>query len=140
MASNEQPDQEPEVKSPVVVSLVKGRQSLSRIRRELSDEELASPAVQRLLIDEIERLDRDCSDLQEYRNKYHTAYTEHRVLQERLKKSLAGEIISGVCFSLAGAAFGYAPTVWNQQLNGEIAVSFGVILMVTAIASRVVLR
>jgi hypothetical protein len=141
MPLNEQPDQEPEVKPEVTpTAVVKGRQSFSRVRRELSDEELASPAVQRLLIDEIERLERDCSEFRDYRDRYHTADTKAQILEVRLKKSLAGEIIFGVCFSLAGAAFGYAPAVWNQPPTGEIAVSFGLILTVTGIVARIVQR
>ena len=97
MPLNEQPDQEPEVKPEVTpTAVVKGRQSFSRVRRELSDEELASPAVQRLLIDEIERLERDCSEFRDYRDRYHTADTKAQILEVRLKKSLAGEIIFGV--------------------------------------------
>ena len=37
----------------------KGRRAFSKLRRELTDEELSSPAVQRLLLDDIERLEKE---------------------------------------------------------------------------------
>lgn len=141
MPSSERPDQEPAVKPEAAVSpVVKGRQSLSRVRRELSEEELASPAVQRLLVEEVERLERDCVDLREYRDRYHAAEKEAEILEERSKKSLSGEIIFGVCLSVGAAAIGYAPAVWGQPPSGQIAIVFGVVLIMAGIVSRIVQR
>ena len=66
MAEPERPDQEPAgggVRP--VISAEKGRRSFAKLRRELSDDELSSPAVQRLLIDDIERLEREVAELKE---------------------------------------------------------------------------
>ena len=58
------PDQKPVAKPGVPLpSVPKGRQSLSKVRRELSDEELTSPAVQKMLIEEVERLELECAEL-----------------------------------------------------------------------------
>ena len=45
----------------------KGRQALSKVRRELSEEESSSPAVQRMLLDDLERLETEASELRESR-------------------------------------------------------------------------
>ena len=83
---------------------VKGRQSLSKIRRELSDDELTSPAVQRKLVDEIERLERDNTDLCEFRVQFHSMDKRATLSEERSKKSLSGEIIFGVCLTIGGTS------------------------------------
>ncbi len=57
-----------------------GRKSFSKLRRELSDDELSSPAVQRMLIDEIERLDADRVELISFRGKFHDSDKKVAVL------------------------------------------------------------
>lgn len=48
MAETERPDQEPvPPKEPAAAPAEKGRGSFAKLRRELSDEELSSPAIQR---------------------------------------------------------------------------------------------
>ena len=73
MAQGDRPDQEPgSTEAPESsTSAPKSRQSLSRLRRELSEDELSLPAVQRLLIEELERLDRQNAELQDYRVRFH---------------------------------------------------------------------
>jgi hypothetical protein len=139
MSPSDRPDQEPEAPGALDVSLVpKGRQALSRVRRELSEEEFASPAAQRLLIDDMERLERERNELLEFREKYFVTHEKLAVLQERAKRSLAGEIVFGACLALAGALMGFAPTVWNQPPSGWVALLVGGVLLVIGIVARVV--
>jgi len=58
----------------------KGRRAFSKLRRELTDEELSSPAVQRLLIDDIERLEKENGKLSDYQDSYYTADKKAAVL------------------------------------------------------------
>ena len=59
----------------------KGRQALSKVRRELSEEEMSSPAVQRMLLDELERLEMEASELREFKDKFHTTDKDAAVLR-----------------------------------------------------------
>ena len=118
----------------------KGRQSLSKIRRELSDEELLSPAVQRMLVDEIERLERENADLSEFRTRFHSMDKKAVLLEERAKKSLSGEIVFGACLTIGAAAIGYAPAAWSSQPSGWLSLIFGTLLVAGGIVSRVVQR
>ena len=141
MAESEKPDLEPEdTGEGALVPQVKGRRAFSRLRRELSDEELASPAVQRLLIDEIERLEKENFEAIEYRDRYHEADKKAAIVEEKLKTSVAQEVIFGVCLTVGSAALGYAPSVWSTQPTGWISIAFGVVLIIGGIASKVVRR
>ena len=74
----------------------KGRRAFSKLRRELTDEELSSPAVQRMLIDDIERLEKENGRLSDYQDSYYAADKNSAVLNEKLKTSVAQEVIFGV--------------------------------------------
>jgi len=141
MAENEHPDLEPEdTGEGLTVPSGKGRRAFSRLRRELSDEELASPAVQRMLIDDIERLEKENDEAIQYRDRYHQADKKAAILEEKLKASVAQEVIFGVCLTVGSAALGYAPSVWSAQPSGWISIAFGLVLIVGGIASKVVKR
>lgn len=115
-----------------------GRKSFAKLRRELSDEELTSPAVQRLLLDEIERLDNERSDLMAYRRKFHEADKRAAILEERFKGKIALEVIHVSCITVGAAALGYAPSIWAQQPTAWIMAIFGVILIAAGIGAKAV--
>jgi hypothetical protein len=138
MSEKERPDQEPVAiapESPPPSS--KGRQSFNKLRRELSDEELASPAVQRLLMDEIDRLEGETGDLKEFRNKYHEADRKCAVLAEKNNITKAHEILYGVCLTMGAACLGFARTFWGQQPVGIIFIAVGLVLIGGGVASKV---
>ena len=122
-------------------AIPKTRQSFSKVRRELSDEELAAPAVQKMLIDEIERLERENDELSVFRERFHTADKRASLLEEKGRKSLSGEVSFAVALTIGAGAITHAislletsaPTAW-------LLIAFGIILIVGGIASRVVQR
>lgn len=140
----QQPDVEPEDApaagaSAVVPKANSSRRSFSNLRRELTDEELTSAAVQRMLLDEIERLDGECDDLRATREKFHACDKRVGVLEERFKSKISLEIMHVTCFLLAGSALGYAASNWSSQQNLSIvALTVGVILSIAGIAAKVI--
>ena len=137
----ESPDVEPEdTGEGFPISSHKGRRAFTNVRRELSDEELSSPAIQRMLIDDIERLEEEKYDLSEYQEKYHEADKNAAILEEKLKSSVTQEIVFGVCLTVGAASLGYAPSVWDNQPTGWISIAFGAFLIIGGIASKVVKR
>jgi len=124
----------------VPISHSKGRRAFTNIRRELSDEELSSPAIQRVLIDDIERLENEKFELTEYRDKYYGADKKSAILEEKVKSATAQEIIFGVCLTVGAAALGYAPAVWSSQPSGWISIVFGITLIIGGIVSKLVKR
>jgi hypothetical protein len=141
MSDNEQLDQEPEeTKSTKSLVSPKTRKSFSKVRRELTEEELSSTAVQRLLLEDIERLEEEKIELLTYREQYYQVDKKAAVLDQIAKKSIASDIVFAVCLCVGAAALGYAPSVWNAQPSGYIAIAFGLILIICGIVSRLVQR
>ena len=99
-----------------------------------------SPAVQRLLIEDLERLERQNAELQDYRVRFHAGDKRVAVLEEKTKKSLAGEIVFGVMITVGAAALGFSPSIWGQQPAGGLLILFGGVLILGGIVSRVVQR
>lgn len=114
------------------------RKALSSARRELSDNELASSAVQKLLLDEIERLEEENIELCGYRNRYHEVDKKAAVLEQKIKQSMAHEIISVTCLTVGAAAIGYAPKVWSSEPTGYICLAFGILLIIGGIVSKAI--
>lgn len=114
------------------------RKALTSLRRELSDKELLSPAVQKLLLDEIDRLEEDNTELAGYRSRFHDADKKAAILQQKQTTSIAHEIISLSCITVGGAAIGYAPSVWASQPTGGVALAFGVVLVLGGIVAKAV--
>ena len=141
-ATLELPDTEPqEASNDALNQALKGtsnRKSFSKLRRELSDEELSSPAIQRMLIDEIERLENERGDLVLLRGKFHDADKRAAILEERFKGKVAIEIIHVACITVGAAALGYAPSIWTQQPTAWMAAIFGVVLVLAGLAAKAV--
>lgn len=124
---------------PVEISPTKGRRAFSNLRRELTDDELSSPAVQRLLLDDIERLEKENGRLGGYQDLYYAADKNAAVLREKLKTHVALEVIFGVCLTIGAALMGYAPSLWSsEKADGQIALGLGVILIIGSIVSKLV--
>ena len=57
---------------------------MSNVRRELSEEELSSPAVQRMLLDELDRLETEAGELKEFKefkDRFYSADKDAAVLE-----------------------------------------------------------
>lgn len=142
MAESEDQEVAPEdTGEPVHIPHVKGRKAFSKLRRELTDEELSSPAVQRMLLDDIERLEKETEKLGGYQDRYYVAETKAAVLNEKLKVNVAHDVIFGVCLTVGSAIVGFAPSLWlPDKPYGWIAIGLGMSLIIGGIASKVVKR
>lgn len=139
MSDSERLDQEPEVKEPEkAIETPKARRAFSKVRRELSEEELSSPAVHRLLLDEIDQLEQQVVELSEFRDRFHKTDKEKAVLEERLRISIASEIIFGVCLTIGAALIGLTPFLWTTKPQGHLSLGIGIILIIGGIISRAV--
>lgn len=139
MAEDEKPDVEPAdegLETPLPSP--KGRQSFRQVRRELTEDELSSPAAQRLLLDELERLDSENSDLKSFQGKFHAADKRAGILDEKLKRHTALEILSSGALLAGALALGYAPKVWSSDATGPMLVALGVILVAAGIWAKAV--
>ena len=142
---SEKPDQEPSSEVTIAnrpVAAVKakvGRKAFSGAHRELNDTELSSPAVQKLLLDEIDRLERENNELMEYRSRFHDADKRAAVLEQKNTIRTSQEVLSLACITVGGAALGYAPSLWVfHQPSTYMFFAFGLVLVLGGIAAKVV--
>jgi hypothetical protein len=109
-----------------------GRRAAFRdVRRQLSDSELCSPGVQKLLLDILEEAERDRDQLAPYAERYHEADKRAAILLEKLQTSNAIEVFFGVGVGLGGTIIGLAPTFYTVKTE------YGVITAVVGLAVTV---
>ena len=116
------------------------RQALRDLRRQLTNEDLASPGVHKMLLDELERADADCELLNGYRTRFHDVDKRAAVLEERVRTQTALEVMFGVGVGLGGAIMGFAPSLWPSPPFGYIALGLGFLLVLGATIARVIKR
>jgi hypothetical protein len=106
----------------------------------LSDDNLASKGVQKLLLDELERAEDEREILQGYIERYHEDDKRSAVLEERIRSVKAIDIMFGIGVALGGAIIGLAPTFWNEQPKGWVSIVIGGLFIAGASIARVVKR
>ena len=112
---------------------------LKTATRDLSEEELASPAARRFLIAEIERLDKDCDDLRQLRIDHGALREKYARLDEKAKRVRWVEILSTAALSAGSVGIGAAPSfvIVNEVATvGWIILACSLLLAIAGIASR----
>ena len=114
----------------------KTHRAFSRLKRELSDEELNSPGVQKLLLDYLAQADDEITTLKSFRDKFYEADKRNGVLEEKWRVHIAAEVLSTGMIAVGAAAIVYG----SGQPSSEIALVFGGVLTVVGIAAKVIQR
>ena len=118
--------------------IAKSRRALSGLKRELTGEELNSSGAQKLLLEELDRLREENDDLRGFEGEFHRVDKDLAVLNEKQKRNIAAEVISGSCLTIGAASLGYAPAVWNTQHIGWMALAFGITLIVGGVVAKAI--
>jgi hypothetical protein len=117
------------------------RASFRDLRRQLTEEDLRQPGVQKLLIEDFEKAEMECEALRCYLEKFHESDKQVAILNEKLKLDNALEIVTGVGLAGGSAIMGVAPSFWGvSTLQGEVALLIGALFVFGAIAAKVVHR
>ncbi len=137
----ERADLEPEVRpEEPEAPATKGLRAFSRLRREVSEEELTSPGAVRLLLAHLDRTDEQVAELAGYRDRFYQADKERAILQERLKTKIAAEIIFATCLTVGAALIGFSPGLWSTAPYGWISIILGSLLIAGGVVSRLFIR
>ena len=104
--------------------------ALSGISRLLSEEEMQNnPGALKLVLDRVDKLEKEIKDLSEYREKYHEEKTRADVWEEKYK-SLEGIINSKSALTLLGGlALGSLTALWNNWPVFTPVLIVGIILL-----------
>jgi len=116
------------------------RQALRDLRRELTDSDLASSGVQKMLLHAVDAADAECEVLTGYRTRFHEADKRAAVLEEKLRTQTAIEVAFGVGLGLGCAIIGLTPLFWTEQPLGYITLGIGLLLALGASIVRVIKR
>jgi len=116
------------------------RQAFRDLRRQLSDADLTSPGVQKLLLDDLEQAEAQCEIYSGYIERFHEADKRAAILEERVRTQTALEVAFGVGVGLGCAILGLAPLFWTDQPKGWLAIGIGLLLTIGASIARVVKR
>jgi len=120
----------------------------SNLKREISEEDLKSPAVQRILLGEVDKLENKSllledqltvksTDYSTLQSKFYQIDKEKSILEEKLKKSKSQEILYSFCLAAGSVIIGFAKMVWDKGL-GEIFLVLGVFLIIGGIITKAV--
>ena len=99
-----------------------------KVERLLSEEDMQTPAVQKLLLSENARKDREIDRLKVLEEKYHLRDKEAAVLEEQLKVSTRAEVLYTVCETGGSALAGVSGLFWNS--HGWILLVIGILFIV----------
>ena len=115
-----------------------GRQSFRNIRRQLTEEELTAPGVQKLLLDELEGAEAEREASQTYVSRFHEADKRAAILEERSRLSTATEVMFAVMLAVGSGIMGLGASLWDKGGAGILVVVLGGLLVGGAIVARVV--
>ena len=111
------------------------------MRRPLTDDELKSPAVQKILIDILEDAEQARDEYKSYVDAFHGADKRAAILGEKLNLDRSVEITFGIGTGLGGAILGLATYLWDKdKFAGILAALIGLGLMIGACIARAVKR
>lgn len=98
----------------------KARSAFSKVRRELSDEELSSASVVRLLLDTLERLERQVTEVSKSQERSHQTDIQKAVLEERIRKSIASDIMFGLSLTIGAMLIGLTFFLGHEAPSADL--------------------
>jgi hypothetical protein len=117
------------------------RQAFKEIRRELAENDLASPGVQKMLLEELQLAEDKCEVLESYVDRFHEADKRAAILSEKLAAQKAFDVLFDASFGVGCAIIGLAPFFWEMKgPAGPLSLAVGIILACGATVASVIRR
>ena len=114
--------------------------ALRPLRRELSEDEFSTSGVQKMVLDQLDRLIQENSKLKEIENCFHKCDKNVAVLREQLKKPRAFDIFVGTAVAIGSLLIGVSASLWSMMPISQIAGAAGVVLLSGSVAARLVVK
>lgn len=115
------------------------RKAFSKLAFELTDDDLQSKGVQKLLLAEINRLEDAVAYAESYRERFCTSDKECAVLKEKGKQVVFSEILYSVSLTLGAALLGLTPSIKSEGWSSPWVIgTIGGILIIGAVVAKVV--
>ncbi len=137
MKEETQIDEAPPIpNSESAVSATRKAKSYATLKRKLSEKELMNIGSVNLMIDEIERMEFELSELRQLRPQYHDKDKQHAILFEKLAAYKLSELSYNISISLGGLLVGSAKVLWDVDYFGIAALIGGFSLWVAGTAMK----
>jgi septal ring factor EnvC (AmiA/AmiB activator) len=149
MADKLRHDGETPAGPPVTVDVAhtKTRVSLSKIPPQLSEKEFASRGAQKLLREEIDRLDDEVSKLEEKleaqasklkesENRYHVADKKVAELETEAKASKEAHTLRELCLIMGAVQIGLATAAWLAWPGQAFLIGIGLLIIAVGMLTR----
>jgi len=106
--------------------------------RGLTSEELSQSGTQKLILNDLKRAELKVSELEPYREKYHSVFTEKSILEEKLVKTKQSEILYSFCITVGGVIIGLAKIFYESKSGlTAIMVAIGIALILGGILFKI---
>lgn len=140
--STGQPQGESPVPAPTANTAFGSVQAFRDIRRELTEDDLKHPGVQKLILDRLDAALARCELLASFESRFHDKDKRVAVLEEKIKRGVALDIAWGAGVSIGLTLVALAPVMWDFQPAwiGRISLVLGALLIAGGIAIRAVLK
>ncbi|HUU56533.1 MAG TPA: hypothetical protein VMW93_04255 [bacterium] len=114
----------------------KARDAFAKIRRELTEEELSQSGVHKLILKEIERLERSEGETNIFREQFYEADKTSAVLKEKLKGVKKFDIIYSLSIAVGATMLGLTPGLWGKEPYGYIVLGIGILLILISVVTK----
>lgn len=123
--------------TPAIVASTGKRPAFSKIRRELSEQDLATPGVQKMLLEELERAESKLESAESYSDKFHAADKEAGILRQQLKTQKAQEVLYAAGIAVGSVMIGLGLSLWSAK-GGWLVPLLGLVLLGGSLVSRII--
>ncbi len=143
MNATSQPEDEPEEPKAVPSedgddSKSKGKRRSYRGVRELSEEELKSPVVQKTLLDEIDRLDTELEEAKVYKKQFHQVDKREALLREKFNDHRGYEKAYTSLVTGGGVILGFISSIWENQPTAGVFLVVGSLALIAGIIMKAI--
>jgi hypothetical protein len=121
---------------PVRVGSPKAKKALSRIDRALNPEEIHQSGVQKMIVQDLERIEDENKELRRFRDDYYGVAQRVAVLEAKRKHAIGWEVLSTGCIALGSVATGFASALWSSQPTGWQVLIIGALILLSGIIAR----
>jgi hypothetical protein len=122
--------------SGTAVPTTRKAKSYATLRRNLSEKELMNIGSVNLMIDDIERMEVELSELRELRPQFHDKDKQHAILVEKLAAYKLSELSYNISISLGALLVGSAKALWAVDYFGVVALTGGLALWLAGTAMK----
>jgi hypothetical protein len=134
----EEPGRDGSAKAGEEVAEPKGRRlTFGKVRRELSEDELSSSGVQKMLLDELDRMNGAEGELKVVAGKYYEASTKLAVSSEKLKTHNGFDVISTGTIAVGSLLFGAAFSIKDNATMLATLIGLSIVLVIIGIVAKV---